>query len=133
MHEPASLVRGAQMNTTLTSLELNSNNIDYDGATALAEAVKENTSLTALHLRCALCRSSLNSLQDVHLRVFSCCVAAATWGAPLSVLWARSALRMRSDILRMPCHRAQTSPVNAHLAKETGTAGGLWAARALDG
>ena len=40
-----------QMNTTLTSLELNSNNIDYDGATALAEAIKENTSLTALHLR----------------------------------------------------------------------------------
>ena len=46
-----------QMNTTLTSLELNSNNIDYDGATALAEAIKENTSLTALHLRCVQCFS----------------------------------------------------------------------------
>lgn len=40
-----------QMNTTLTSLELNSNNIDYDGALALAEAITENTSLSALHLR----------------------------------------------------------------------------------
>lgn len=40
------------MNTTLTSLELNGNVIDYDGATALAEAITENTSLTALHLRC---------------------------------------------------------------------------------
>jgi len=40
------------MNTTLTSLELNSNNIDYDGATALAEAITENTSLSTLHLRC---------------------------------------------------------------------------------
>ena len=42
-----------QLNTTLVSLELNSNSIDYDGATALAEAITENTSLTALYLRCS--------------------------------------------------------------------------------
>ena len=41
-----------QLNTTLVSLELNSNSIDYDGATSLAEAISENTSLTALYLRC---------------------------------------------------------------------------------
>jgi hypothetical protein len=41
-----------QMNTTLTALELNGNNIDYDGATALAEAITQNTSLSVLHLRC---------------------------------------------------------------------------------
>ena len=41
-----------QMNTTLTALELNGNNIDYDGATALAEAITQNTSLAVLHLRC---------------------------------------------------------------------------------
>ena len=40
-----------QLNTTLVSLELNSNSIDYDGATALAEAISENTSLTSLYLR----------------------------------------------------------------------------------
>jgi Ran GTPase-activating protein (RanGAP) involved in mRNA processing and transport len=40
-----------QMNTTLSSLELNGNVIDYEGSKALAEAIKENTSLTALHLR----------------------------------------------------------------------------------
>ena len=41
-----------QLNTTLVSLELNSNSIDYDGATALAEAISENNSLTSLYLRC---------------------------------------------------------------------------------
>ncbi len=44
----------AQLNTTLVSLELNSNSIDYDGATALAEAIAETTSLTALYLRCRI-------------------------------------------------------------------------------
>lgn len=39
------------MNTTLTTLELNSNVIDYEGAKALAEALTENQSLTTLTLR----------------------------------------------------------------------------------
>ena len=39
------------MNTTLEVLELSSNVIDYDGITALAEALAENTSLKALHIR----------------------------------------------------------------------------------
>ena len=42
----------AQLNTTLVSLELNSNSIDYNGATALAAAISENNSLTSLYLRC---------------------------------------------------------------------------------
>jgi hypothetical protein len=33
-------------------LELNGNVIDYDGVSALAEALTENTSLTTLHIRC---------------------------------------------------------------------------------
>ena len=49
------LVSGAQINTTLQTLELNSNVIDYDGITALAEALAENSSLTTLHIRCATC------------------------------------------------------------------------------
>ena len=60
------------MNTTLTSLELNSNNIDYDGALALAEAVTENTSLSSLHLRFAsqtcsqpvMIHNSLSAISD---------------------------------------------------------------------
>ena len=43
-----------QLNTTLVSLELNSNSIDYDGAKALAEAIQENNSLTSLYIRCTL-------------------------------------------------------------------------------
>ena len=45
----------AQINTTLQTLELNSNVIDYDGITALAEALAENSSLTTLHIRCITC------------------------------------------------------------------------------
>ena len=41
-----------QINTTLQTLELNSNVIDYDGISALAEAIAENSSLTTLHIRC---------------------------------------------------------------------------------
>ena len=50
-----------QLNTTLVSLELNSNSIDYDGATALAEAISENNSLTSLYLRCKPPAASLPS------------------------------------------------------------------------
>lgn len=39
------------MNTVLQTLELNGNVIDYDGISALAEALTENTSLTTLHIR----------------------------------------------------------------------------------
>ena len=46
---------GAQINTTLQTLELNSNVIDYDGITALAEALAENSSLNTLHIRCVTC------------------------------------------------------------------------------
>ncbi len=42
---------GTQMNTVLQTLELNGNVIDYDGISALAEALTENTSLTTLHIR----------------------------------------------------------------------------------
>jgi Leucine Rich repeat len=42
-----------QLNTTLTTLELNGNVIDYDGAVALASALTENESLTTLTIRCA--------------------------------------------------------------------------------
>ncbi len=52
-----------QLNTTLVSLELNSNSIDYDGATAIAEAISENNSLTSLFLRCS------SFLSYVHLAV----------------------------------------------------------------
>ncbi len=40
-----------QVNTTLERLELNSNAIDESGVTALAEALVENKTLTALALR----------------------------------------------------------------------------------
>ena len=40
-----------QVNTTLERLELNSNAIDESGVTALAEALVENNTLTALALR----------------------------------------------------------------------------------
>lgn len=42
---------GVQVNTTLERLELNSNAIDESGVTALAEALVENKTLTALALR----------------------------------------------------------------------------------
>ena len=41
------------MNTTLEVLDVSSNVIDYDGITAIAEALAENTSLKTLHLRYA--------------------------------------------------------------------------------
>ena len=56
-----------QLNTTLVSLELNSNSIDYDGATALAEAISENNSLTSLYLRCR------PLLPHVHCGLFRTC------------------------------------------------------------
>ena len=34
-----------KVNTTLTALELNNNNIDYEGTCALAEALAENSTL----------------------------------------------------------------------------------------
>ena len=37
---------------TLESLDLSSNVIDYDGITAIASALAENTSLRALYVRC---------------------------------------------------------------------------------
>ena len=40
-----------QMNTTLRSLELNGNGIEYDGMTALAEALMGNDALRGLHMR----------------------------------------------------------------------------------
>lgn len=54
-HFAKEFVSGAQINTTLQTLELNSNVIDYDGITALAEALAENSSLTTLHIRCVTC------------------------------------------------------------------------------
>ena len=44
-----------QVNTTLDRLELNSNAIDESGVTALAEALVENKTLTALALRYCSC------------------------------------------------------------------------------
>ena len=40
-----------QMNTTLRNLELNGNGIEYDGMTALAEALMGNDALRGLHMR----------------------------------------------------------------------------------
>lgn len=40
-----------QVNTTLTHLELSGNVIDYDGITALAEALTENQALHSLHIK----------------------------------------------------------------------------------
>ena len=40
-----------QMNTTLRNLELNGNGIEYDGMTALAEALQVNDALRGLHMR----------------------------------------------------------------------------------
>ena len=40
-----------QMNTTLRNLELNGNGIEYDGMTALAEALMVNDALRGLHMR----------------------------------------------------------------------------------
>lgn len=48
-----------QVNTTLETLELNGNVIDYDGITALAEALTVNSSLKVLAIRCVSTRSSL--------------------------------------------------------------------------
>ena len=39
------------MNTTLRNLELNGNGIEYDGMTALAEALMVNDALRGLHMR----------------------------------------------------------------------------------
>lgn len=41
----------SQMNTTLRNLELNGNGIEYDGMTALAEALMVNDALRGLHMR----------------------------------------------------------------------------------
>lgn len=41
----------AQANTTLTHLELSGNVIDYDGITALSEALTENQALHSLHIK----------------------------------------------------------------------------------
>ncbi len=51
-----------QINTTLQTLELNGNVIDYDGVSALAEALTENTSLTTLHIRCGLAGLAVSSV-----------------------------------------------------------------------
>lgn len=40
-----------QVNTTLTHLELSSNTIDYDGITALSEALVENQALRTLQIK----------------------------------------------------------------------------------
>ena len=42
-----------QLNTTLTTLELNSNVIDYAGISEVASALVDNTSLTSLYVRYA--------------------------------------------------------------------------------
>ena len=43
--------RHVQANTTLTHLELSGNVIDYDGITALSEALTENEALRSLHIK----------------------------------------------------------------------------------
>lgn len=45
------LPHSAQANTTLTHLELSGNVIDYDGITALSEALTENQALHSLHIK----------------------------------------------------------------------------------
>ncbi len=40
-----------QVNTTLTHLELSGNVIDYDGITALSEALTDNQALYSLHIK----------------------------------------------------------------------------------
>ncbi len=42
---------GMQVNTTLTHLELSGNVIDYDGITALSEALTDNQALHSLHIK----------------------------------------------------------------------------------
>lgn len=46
------LKSACQVNTTLETLELNSNAIDYDGISAIAEALAVNSSLKNLGIRC---------------------------------------------------------------------------------
>lgn len=79
------------MNTTLTALELNSNNIDYDGATALAEAITENTSLSTLHLRCGDCKP----YPHAHLNVVLTCALNSRAPASSRLLW-NQAYRMKN-------------------------------------
>jgi len=43
--------RHVQANTTLMHLELSGNVIDYDGITALSEALTENEALRSLHIK----------------------------------------------------------------------------------
>ena len=47
------LCLGLQVNTTLTHLELSGNVIDYDGITALSEALTDNQALHSLHIKSA--------------------------------------------------------------------------------
>lgn len=49
----AALAEMLKSNTTLERLDISSNVIDYDGITAISAALVDNTSLKALYVRCA--------------------------------------------------------------------------------